>query len=333
MRERERFSAAVLALDPAAEVARIAAAVRRQLAGELKRRGLVVALSGGVDSSVVAALCVEAIGRDRVFGLRLPERESSSATRELGRRIGDHLGIAALEEDITPVLESVGCYRRRDAAIRTVIPEYGPGYACKLVLPAGPTEPGLRLFSLVVSCPGGEVVERRLPHEAYLEVVAASNFKQRVRKMLEYHHAERLHYAVAGTSNRLEYDQGFFVKGGDGAADLKPIAHLYKTQVYQLAEHLGLPEAIRRQVPTTDTYPMAQTQEEFYFSLPWSAMDLCLYGVNHQVPAGDVAAAMGLEEERVQRVYRDIEQKRRTTRYLHLSPRLVEAVSEVEPRR
>jgi NAD+ synthase len=267
-----------------------------------------------------------------VFGLLLPERESSPVTRELSRRIADHLGIPAIEEDITPILESVGCYRRRDEAVRTVVPDYGPDHTCKLVLPSVLAEPGLRFFSVVVSSPSGEVVQRRLPHEAYLAVVAASNFKQRVRKMLEYHHAERLNYAVAGTPNRLEYDQGFFVKGGDGAADLKPIAHLYKSQVYQLAEHLGVPEAVRRQAPTTDTYPMAQTQEEFYFSLPWSLMDLCLYGANHGVPAGEVAVAAGLDEEQVRRVYRDIEQKRRTTRYLHLRPQLVAPVPEVEPR-
>ena len=165
-------------------------------------------------------------------------------------------------------------------------------------------------------------------------IVAATNFKQRVRKMLEYYHADRLNYAVTGTPNRLEYDQGFFVKLGDGSADAKPIAHLYKTQVYAMAEHLGVPEEIRLRPPTTDTYSLPQSQEEFYFSLPYSTMDLCLFGKNAGTPVEDVAAATELTIEQVNRVFRDIDQKRRTTRYLHLRPELVADVPEVseEPR-
>ena len=157
----------------------------------------------------------------------------------------------------------------------------------------------------------------RLPPAAYLQLVAATNFKQRMRKMIEYYHADRLNYAVAGTPNRLEYDQGFFVKQGDGAADVKPIAHLYKTQVYALAEYLGVPEEIRRRPPTTDTFSLPQTQEEFYFALPYDQMDLCLYAQNHGVAADEVAPRVGLTAEQVERVFRDIEAKRRATRYLH----------------
>jgi NAD+ synthase len=166
--------------------------------------------------------------------------------------------------------------------------------------------------------------------KAYLEIVAATNFKQRTRKMLEYYHADRLNYAVAGTPNRLEYDQGFFVKLGDGAADVKPIAHLYKSQVYALAEHLGVPEDIRRRPPTTDTYSLAQGQDEFYFSLPYDKMDLCLYAKNNGLPISEVAQATGLTSEQVERVFGDIDTKRSTTRYLHLAPILVDDVLEIK---
>jgi NAD+ synthase len=146
---------------------------------------------------------------------------------------------------------------------------------------------------------------------------------------MEYYHADRLNYAVAGTPNRLEYDQGFFVKLGDGAADVKPIAHLYKSQVFALAEYLGVPEAIRSRTPTTDTFSLPQTQEEFYFALPYAKMDLCLYAKNHGVGAEEVGPVVGLTPEQVERVFRDIDQKRRTTQYLHARPLLVEPVSEV----
>jgi len=223
----------------------------------------------------------------------------------------------------------VGCYRRRDDAIRTVCPDYGSGYRSKIVLPSVIDSDSYRLYSVVVLAPDGSQTSHRLPREAYLGVVAATNFKQRVRKMLEYHHADRLNYVVSGTPNRLEYDQGFFVKLGDGAADVKPIAHLYKSQVYALAEHLGVPEEIRSRPSTTDTYSLPQSQEEFYFSLPHQRMDLCLYGRNNGVPVEDVAEATGLTVDQVQRVYRDIEQKRRTTSYLHLAPELAVDVPEI----
>ena len=185
------------------------------------------------------------------------------------------------------------------------------------------------MFQLTVQGPDGTTETSRMPLAAYLQLVAATNYKQRVRKMTEYYHADRLNYAVAGTPNRLEYDQGFFVKQGDGAADFKPIAHLYKTQVYALAHALGLPDEIRRRPPTTDTYSMAQTQEEFYFALPYDRMDLCLYAYNHGVAAADVAPVVGLQPAQVERVFKDIESKRRTTRYLHLPPVLIEKVVEI----
>jgi NAD+ synthase len=287
---------------------------------------VVVALSGGIDSSVVAAVCVAALGRDRVFGLHMPERESSDDTLRLCRMLADSLGIDSVTENISPLLEAAGCYRRRDDAIRLVCPEYGDGYSSKIVLPSVVDSDAFRLYSLVVRDPAGNETRHRLTPAAYLGIVAATNFKQRARKMLEYYHADRLNYAVTGTPNRLEYDQGFFVKLGDGAADLKPIAHLYKSQVYALAEYLGVPEEIRSRLPTTDTYSMPQSQEEFYFSLPYDLMDLCLYAVDHGVGPEEVSAATGLTPEQVSRVFHDIDQKRRTTRYLHLAPQLVEQV-------
>ena len=321
------FSAQLLRLaDPEREADRICARMRELMKSRLKRRGLVVGLSGGIDSSVTAALAVRALGRERVLGLAMPERHSASESLELGAKVAAHFGMDLLQEEISGILESVGFYRRYDAAVRQLFPDYGPGWKSKLAISDVMEGAELTSFSLVVQDPGGGVARKRLPFKPYLEIVAATNFKQRIRKMLEYYHADRLHYAVAGTPNRLEYDQGFFVKLGDGAADIKPIAHLYKSQVYQLAEFLGIPEEIRMRKPTTDTYSLAQGQDEFYFSLPYEKMDLCLLAKNSAVPAVRVAATLGLKPEQVEMVFRDIDAKRSTTRYLHLPPLLVEEI-------
>lgn len=323
------FSRSALTLDAGPAVDRICAVIRAQVHGELRRKGIVLGLSGGIDSSVVAALSARAIGAERVCALLMPESESSPESTALGQLVADRLGIATVVEDISATLDAAGCYRRRDDAIRSVIPEYGPGYRCKVVMPGRSGQAAFRIFSVVAQAPDGRQVTARLSAQAYLGIVAATNFKQRVRKMLEYYHADRLNYAVAGTPNRLEYDQGFFVKNGDGAADLKPIAHLYKTQVYQLAEFLGIPEEIRSRPPTTDTYSLSQSQEEFYFTVPYDKMDLCLYGLNNGVPAAEVAPAAGLAVEEVEYVYRDIAAKRKATSYQHRAPLLVEPVDEI----
>jgi NAD+ synthase len=321
------FSTAVLTIDLEAEAERICVEIRRIVGQVLKRRGATIALSGGIDSSCVAALCVRALGKQRVFGLHMPERDSSPETLQLSSAISETFGFESTVENITPILDGMRCYQRRDDAIREVFPEFDASWKAKIVL--GGVGQGYNAYSVVVETPGGEIKRQRLPLRAYLQIVAATNFKQRTRKTLEYFHGDRLHYAVTGTPNRLEYDQGFFVKGGDGLADIKPIAHLYKTQVYAMAAHLGVPREICQRAPTTDTYSLPQGQDEFYFSLPYPQMDACLWGKNHGVPAAEVALALGLTTEQVDWVYRDIDQKRSTTRYLHLSPQLCEAVTEI----
>jgi len=317
----------VLALDAEAETERIVRALRTQVGDVLRRRGAVVAMSGGVDSSVCAALAARAFGPTRVLGLMMPERDSEADSLQLAQDLAGRLGIPHAVEDITPLLDAAGCYRRRNEAIRAVVPEFGDDWACKIMLPTGRLDADrLNVYYLAVRPPGGETRTVRLPAAAYLAVVAATNLKQRTRAMLAYYHADRLHHAVVGTPNRLEFDQGFFVKGGDGLADVKPIAHLYKTQVFQLAGHLGVGAAITARTPTTDTYSLPQTQEEFYFGLPAGMMDLLLHARTHGLAPDRAAAELGLTAEQVERCYRDIDQKRATTRYLHAEPQLVEPV-------
>jgi NAD+ synthase len=323
------FSREVLTIDCDREAARIALSIREALATKLHRRGLVLGISGGIDSSVTAALCAQAVGKDKVIGLQMPERHSADETMALSSLVADHLGIRRVHWDISALLDAAGFYARYDEAVRSVIPEYGAGWKSKLVLPGIGEDKPYALFSIVASPPEGMEIKKRLDLNSYLAIVAATNFKQRIRKMLEYYHADKHNYAVAGTPNRLEYDQGFFVKLGDGAADIKPIAHLYKTQVYQLARHLSLPETIIRRPPTTDTYSLPQSQDEFYFTVSYEIMDLCLYGKNHSIDGETVSQHTGLSPQQVLGIFKDIDKKRSITRYLHMPPILTDEVPEI----
>lgn len=325
------FSRDVLNLaDPVALADALAAQLREVTVGTVRRRGLVVGISGGIDSALCTALAVRAFGPSKVIGLFLPERESSSESLTFGKLLADKFGIETVTENLGPSLAALGCYTRQDEAIRQVYPDYDAAtWRSKITIPSIFEESRLNVSRITVEKPDGTQESKALPLKAYLQLVAATNFKQRLRTTLEYYHADRLNYAVVGTPNRLEYDQGFFVKGGDGLADVKPIAHLYKSQVYQMARALGVPEEICSRAPTTDTFSLPQGQDEFYYALPYSEMDLCLYAHNHGVPAADVAAVMGTTEETVQRVFKDIEAKRRATKPLHLTGLLLEPVPEI----
>jgi len=305
------FGPSSLDLDLEAEADHIAETLRGQV-GELKRRGLVLGLSGGIDSAVCAALATRALGSERVVALLMPDRDTPDDATRRAAEYGRSLGIEVVKEDIDPALEALGCFRRRDAAVRRVFPDLVDGYRAKVAL-AGEVLDTDRLpyFNLVVDGGDGTQVSRRMPPDAYLEVIAATNMKQRVRKLIEYTHAESRNYAVLGTPNLLEYALGFFVRGGDGLADVKPIAHLYKTQVFALAAYLGVDASIRDAVPSTDTYSLPQTQEEFYFGISLEQVDLLLYAQEHDIPREAIAEGMGLSVEQVARVLRDMAGKRR----------------------
>lgn len=287
-----------------------------------KRKGAVVGISGGIDSSVTLALTAKAIGAENVIGILLPEKDSSSESKELALKLAHQLGVKTIEENITPALEGFGCYRRRDEAVKGIFPEYDPEhYSMKIgISPQGISRNLPPVFSLTIVDQDGEEKSKLLPPKEYLQIVAASNFKQRCRMSMLYYHAERLYYAVIGTPNKHEVEQGFFVKHGDGGADIMPISHLYKTQVYQLAEHLNIPKEIIQRTPTSDTYSAEQTQEEFFFQLPFHQMDLLWYGYENDYDPAEVANVLGKKEEEIKSIFTNFKRKQNTTEYLRMKP-------------
>ncbi len=304
-------------MNPSTEINRITDFIRTSIHQTLKRKGAVLGISGGIDSSVVLALCVRALGPKRVVALMLPEGESSPESAELAGKLAAQFGVQTITEDITPALEGFGCYRRRDEAIRRLFPDFKAGWGAKIVLPGNLLESAtLNIFRLTVTDPQGREYTKRLPPAEYLQIVAASNFKQRTRMAMLYYHAEARNYAVVGTANRNEHALGFFVKHGDGGVDLQPIGHLFKTQVYQLAEVLDIPAEIRARTPTSDTYPGGSTQEEFFFRLPFAVLDAIWEAYDRGESPAEIANRLSLEEEQVSRVVEDIQRKQNTTAYL-----------------
>jgi NAD+ synthase len=315
------FDPGTLTLDYAQETERIVTWLQERVLRTFRRQGAVVGISGGIDSSVVLALCARAFGAQRVLGVLLPERESSPESADLALELAQCYGVEAITEEISGALDGYGCYPRRDEAIQRVIPEYRPGWNTKIVLPGDLMERAtLNLFHLVVTSPDGVEYRKRLPLQEYRQIVASSNFKQRARMSMLYYHAELRNYAVIGTAQKNEHDLGFFVKYGDGGSDIAPIEHLFKTQVFQLAAYLGVPASIQGRTPTTDTYPGGGSQEEFFYRIPFETLDSIWLGFERGFPNAEIARALGLTEEQVTNVVNDIISKRNATAYLRTPP-------------
>jgi NAD+ synthase len=316
-----KFSRDSIKIDPVSESEKIVNKLKEDVFNKLKKRGAVIGISGGIDSSVVLALCAKTFGHDKVLGVMMPESDSNPDSLILARKLASKYNVKYVVEDMTATLAGFGCYRRRDEAIKRVFPEFDSTYKAKITLPRNLLQKEtLNVFQLTIISPEGEQKTSRLPLREYLQIVAASNFKQRSRMSMLYYHAESMNYAVIGTGNKNEHEQGFFVKYGDGGADAKPIAHLFKTQVFQLAKYLEVPDEIQNRTPTTDTYSAEQTQEEFFFRLPFEILDTIWFGWENKVTSDLIAASLNLKPDQVDNVIHDIQRKITTTEYLRMEP-------------
>lgn len=321
--EKIPFSKDILFIDNIDQkVDRMVSKLNEDVLMVLKRKGAIVGISGGIDSSVTLALAVKALGSDRVIGVLLPEKDSSSESKDFALKLASKFGIKTIEENITNALEGFNCYERRDEAVMNVFPEYNPiDYTMKIGINPDSILFNLPpLFSLTIIDKMGFSKSKLLPIKEYLQIVAASNFKQRCRMSMLYYHAERMHFAVIGTPNKHEVEQGFFVKNGDGGADIMPISHLYKTQVYQLAKYLDIPDEIIARTPTSDTYSAEQTQQEFFFQLPFNEMDMIWYGFENGYDPSEVGMPLDKTELEIKSIYKNFLRKRKTTEYLRMSP-------------
>ena len=315
------FSKAVLDIDPGKEISRISEFIRESTFKKFRRRGAVVGLSGGVDSAVVAELLVRALGREKVLGLFLPEKESNPISTEYGLKQAKKLGIETVLIDITHRLEALKVYQERDSVIRDIFPEFEGSFRFNVTLPQNLLEKyRINYHSITIEDQEGKRQTKRISAKDWLRISACQNMKQRMRMVELYHHSERNHYIVSGTTNKTEVCQGFFVKYGDGGVDLEPISHLYKTQVYKLAKKFGVIEEIIRRPPSPDTYSLPVTDKEFYFCIDYELLDLLLYAYHNNIELDDIASVMGLKHDQIKRVFSDFRAKERASWHLRQLP-------------
>ena len=323
MQTKPPFSKNILKLEDAEQTAtEIAEKLKHNVHKILKRNGAIVGISGGIDSSVTLALAVKALGANNVIGVMMPEHDSSSDSKLLAQELADKFGVRTFEENISEALEGFKCYERRDEAVKSVLPHFDPAKD-KFKIEIKQSVSNMKvppMFYVTVQLANGEIESKMLTTKAFLQIVAASNFKQRSRMSMLYYHAEANHYAVVGTPNKHEVKQGFFVKYGDGGADVMPISNLYKTQVFELANHLGVPESIIQRTPTTDTYPAEQTQEDFFFQLPFETLDLMWYAWENGYHEREISKVMDYTEEEIAAIFTNFERKAKTTEYLRMPP-------------
>jgi NAD+ synthase len=315
------FSKDILTIDAQKTCQEICDFIKDQAFIEFKKEGAVVGISGGIDSSVVSALCVKALGREKVLGLFLPEKESSPKSLSYGKLLAQKLKIRTELIDITSVLETLGVYEKKEEIVKRIFPEYNRSYKFKMGLPQDLLDKNrYNYFLLKIFDQNGKEKCARLSKADLLNMVATNDMKQRTRMIQLYYYAEKNNYLVAGTTNKTEYAQGFYVKYGDGGVDVEPIAHLYKTQVYQLAEFLEIPGEIMKRTPSPDTFSAEVSDEEFYFCLPYDLVDLLLYAQENRIPHSLIEQVLNLSEEQIQRVFRDFDSKRRATTHLRQLP-------------
>ena len=323
MNSKKQFTPEILKFENIEDVVlQISTKLKNDVLVNLRKGGGVVGISGGIDSSVTLALLAKALGPERVVGIMLPEKDSSAESKHLALKLSEKFSTKAVEEDITNALVGFNCYKRRDESVKRVFPEYDPStFKMKIGLNRSGINQNLPpFFTLTIVDQDGNQKSQIIPFKEYLQIVASSNFKQRSRMSMLYYHAEINNYAVIGTPNKHEVEQGFFVKYGDSAADVMPIAHLYKSQVYQIAEYLEIPREIINRTPTTDTYTAEQTQEEFFFQMPYQEMDLFWYGYENNYPPEEVGQVLGKSKEEVELIYKNFKRKQKTTEYLRLNP-------------
>ena len=283
--------------------------IRKQTFEDYRKRGIIIGISGGIDSAVAAALACNAVGNENVLGIILPEKESNRESQELAKTLCNKLKIKYVVEDITQILESGSVYQIREKIVQKLFPEYNNSCKYRLIFRENFDNDGLSIPYLEIQDARNQIHKIKVSLDDYLTMTAATNIKHRTRMSRLYYHAEKNNFLVCGTTNKAEFQQGYFVKYGDGGVDIEPLVNLFKTQVYQLAEYLNVPSEIIQREASPDTWSFDISDEEFFFSLTYDIIDLMLYAREKSIPLNEVCSILELDEDKVKRILKSQERK------------------------
>jgi NAD+ synthase len=294
--------------------------IKNQIVG-FKKKGAVLGVSGGIDSAVALTLCVQELGSENVYCLLLPEKESAPSSKTLGADICESMGVSYEEVPISPILESLNIYEKKEQIIKRTCPEYDPEiHKTSLVLPDFLNQGLLNVPYIRLIKDDETVAKYRLKASDYLEMIGLQGVKQRSRMLVQYMYAETMNYVVCGTTNKTELLLGQYVKYGDGGVDLEPLADCYKTQIYALGRYLNVNEEIMKRPPSADTWSHYTTDEEFYWRMPINVMDQLLYSREHNLPLHVIEANTGLSREKIEQALKHINKIKDSTEYIRAAP-------------
>lgn len=226
---------------------------------EANADGLVVGLSGGIDSTVAAFLACEAVGKENVFGVVLPSTTTPTEDKLHGTTIAQLLGI-----------------NYKEMAIDSILNEF------------------LSVAQLEE------------------DILAIGNLKARIRMSIIYFYANSKNYLVCGTGNKSEISIGYFTKHGDGACDIEPIGDLYKTDVYELAKYLEIPQEIIDKPPRAGLWNNQTDEDEI--GMTYKLLDKILYRfIEKEIDADSIAKELNIEVNEVNDIINRVERNQHKT--------------------